>query len=122
MTIPRNTPAPVQDCPILQYASGRTEARPAAQSRFMGHVGFHIEQGKDEALDAALGALGTPRMEIRHPRQGGQSAIVPHWSLGETIRFHPITAGPTSTTIGGCLAGPNAQRTAEVGIGLAWPA
>ena len=119
MTIARNTPQTIQDCPILQYASGHTEARMAGLGRFQGFVGFHSECGKDAGLDALCRAAGVADMEIRHPRVGGPSAIVPHWSFGESLRFYPITAGPPATTIAGCL---RTTATAEAGIGLSWPA
>lgn len=121
MTIPRNTVQPVQDVPILQYASGHTEARPISGGRFAGFVGFHSEVGKDETFDAACTAAHVPQLEIRHPREGGAPQIVRHWSFGEAIRFFPVTAGPVAATISGCLAGRNASLTAEAGIGLAWP-
>jgi hypothetical protein len=119
VTITRNTPQTVQDCPILQYSSGHTEARFEGLSRFQGFVGFHMEANKDSALDAALKAAGVLQITIRHPRSGAPPAIVPHWSFGESIRIYPITAGPPATTIGGCL---RTNATAEAGIGLSWPA
>lgn len=117
--IPRNTPQAVQDCPILQWANGRTEARPVGVGRFAGFVGFHSEVGKDEAFDRVCHAAGAARMEIRHQRESGQPAIVQHWSFGEQIVLYPITAGPPATTISGCLRA--AAATAEAGLGLAWP-
>lgn len=117
MTIPRNQPQAIADVPILQWASGHTQARGAGGGRFAPFVGFHIERGKDAELDTLLGAAHTPHIEIRHPRPGG-SAIVPHWSFGESIRFYPITAGPPATTISGCLR--LADATAAAGIGLNW--
>jgi len=119
MTIARNTPQTIQDCPILQYASGHTEALLPGLSRFQGFVGFHTEAGKDAALDAALKAAGVQQITIRHPRAGAAPAIVPHWSFGEAIRFYPITGGPPATTISACL---RSGATAEAGIGLSWPA
>jgi len=119
--IPRNAPQTVADVPILQWASGRTEARPASGSRFAGFagfVGFHSEAGKDEALDTACQQGGVARIEIRHPRPSGHQ-IVTHWAFGEQIRFHPITAGPPATTISGCLR--LTEATAAAGLGLAWP-
>jgi hypothetical protein len=118
MSIPRNTPQRVQDCPILQWASGRTEAKLPGQSRFMGFVGFHSEIGADSALDAASIAAGTPKITIRHTREGDSPALVDHWSFGEQLAFYPVTAGPPYTTISACLKSP---RTAEAGIGLTWP-
>src|SRR5919108_1509162 len=117
-SIPRNTPQSVQDVPILQWASGRTEARSASGGRFAGHVGFHIEAGKDDELDRALHAASIPRIEIRHPRSGAPSEIKPHWSFGDSLRLYPITAGPPATTISACL---RSAATAEAGLGLAWP-
>lgn len=119
MTIARNTPQSIQDCPILQYASGHTEARMEGLGRFQGLVGFHLEANKDSALDAALSAAGVAQITIRHPRAGGQPVIVPHWSFGESLRLYPITAGPPATTISGCL---RSGATAEAGIGLSWQA
>lgn len=119
MTITRNTPQSIQDCPILQWANGRTEARAAGQGRFQGEVGFHSEAGKDEAFDRACLAAGVDRIEIRHQRAGGQPVIVAHWSFGESLRLYPITAGPPATTISGCL---RTSATAEAGIGLSWAA
>lgn len=115
--IPRNTPQTIQDCPILQWASGHTQARLPAHTRFQPHIGFHIERERDSALDSLLEAAGTAKIDIRHPRPGG-SEVKPHWSFGESIRFYVITAGPPATTISGCLRTP---ATAEAGIGLAWP-
>jgi hypothetical protein len=115
--IPRNTPQTIADCPILQWASGHTQARLAAHSRFQAHVGFHIERERDSALDALLEAAGTAKIDIRHPRPGAFE-IKPHWSFGESIRFYPVTAGPPATTISACL---RSAATGEAGIGLAWP-
>lgn len=117
MTIPRNTPQTVQDVPILQWASGHTQARTPAGGRFAPFVGFHIEKGKDSDLDARLEAAHIPQIEIRHPRPGGSEVKV-HWSFGESIRFHPVTAGPPATTISGCLRLSDA--TAAAGLGLLW--
>jgi len=116
--IPRNTPQQVQDVPILQYASGHTEARPQGLGRFSGHTGFHVERGKDAAFDAACEQAGIAEIDIRHPRAGAQPEIKRHWSFGESIRFHPITAGPPYRTIAHCLRTP---QTAQAGLGLAWP-
>jgi hypothetical protein len=118
MSIPRNTPQQVQDVPVLQWASGHTEARQAGEKRFAGHVGFHVERGKDQAFDAACERAGVAQVEIRHPRPGGHE-IKAHWSFGDALRIHPITAGPPYQTISGCL---KTAQTGEAGIGLAWPA
>jgi hypothetical protein len=116
--IPRNTPPAIQDAPILQYASGHTEARPVGIGRFSGFVGFHVERGKDLAFDWACEQAGVAEVDIRHPRSGGQPEIKRHWSFGESVRFHPITAGPPHRTIAACLRSP---ATAQAGLGLAWP-
>lgn len=116
--IPRNTPQQVQDVPVLQYASGHTEARLPGLSRFSGHVGFHVERGKDSHFDAACVAADIAEIDIRHPRAGSQPEVKRHWSFGESVRFYPVTAGPAYTTIAGCL---RTSQTAEAGLGLAWP-
>ncbi|HNP70375.1 MAG TPA: hypothetical protein PKK15_04670, partial [Kouleothrix sp.] len=113
----RNTPQNVSDLPILQWSSGHTERR--SDVRFAGFVGFHVEQGKVAAFDAAAAAAGAEQIEIRHPRGGGKYEHKQHWWLGERLVFHPITAGPPATTISGCIA--LAQQTGAAGIGLAWP-
>jgi PadR family transcriptional regulator PadR len=114
---PQKHPQTVADVPILQWASGHTQARSAPSGRFAPHIGFHSEQGKDAVLDAAAQAAGIPPIEICHPRPGG-SEIKPHWSFGERVRFHPITAGPPAVTISGCLR--LAEQTAAAGLGLLW--
>lgn len=114
----RNTVHSAADVPALQYASGRTEARAVGQSRFVGHVGFHAEVGRDEALDLVCHDLNVPVMEIRHPRDGGQPVIAKHWDFGEQVMFHPITNGPPYDSIYACL---RTRETAEAGLGLVWP-
>lgn len=123
MSIPRNTPTHIQECPILQYASGHTQARALniMGARFTGLIGFHSEIGCDAELDAVMTEAKVGQIEIRHSREGGSPAVVRHWWIGEKIDVFPITAGPVATTIGGCLVGGHAQRTAEAGIGLSWP-
>lgn len=116
--IPRNTPQSVQDAPIVQWASGRTEARPAGHSRYSGLVGFHSEVGKDAAFDAACQAAGVAQVTIRHPREGGPAVEVLHWSFGETLAVYPLTAGPPYRSLVACL---KSARTAEAGLGLVWP-
>lgn len=116
--IPRNRPqTPAPDCAVLQYASGHTEAKLAGQSRFSPLIGFHVERGKYPDVDQLAEAAHIPLMEIRHPRTGGAPEIKPHWHLGESLLFYPITAGPPATTIAACVKSP---ATAEAGIGLAW--
>lgn len=120
MSIGRNRPRQIVDCPILQWANGRTEARDAGSNgRFTPLVGFHLECGRDEALDAALHALSFARVEIKHRRQTGPAVIVPHWFLGERAAFHPVTAGPPAPTVAGLLHASG--ETAEAGLGVAWP-
>jgi len=123
--IGRNRPAPVAPSAVaLQWANGKIVARPVAAGtapgRFTPFVGFYLEVGRDADLDAALGQAGAAQIEIRHQRPGG-SQIARHWSLGETVRFYPITSGPVAVTVAGSLAGANAQRTREAGIGVYWP-
>lgn len=117
MSIPRNTPIQAQDVPVLQWASGHTEARAAGEKRFGGHVGFHVERGKDAGFDVACAAANIPQIEIRHPRPGGHE-VKAHWSLGDSLRLHVVTAGPPYQTISACL---KTAQTGEAGIGLAWP-
>lgn len=117
--IPRNTPRQLTDAPIVQWASGRTEARMAGAARFTGHVGFHVEAGKDDAFDRLAHAAGVPRMEIRHQREGAAAVIASHWSLGELLSFWPLTAGPPYASLSGLLRSP---ETAAAGIGAIWPA
>lgn len=119
-SIPRRA-APVDELhlPVIQWASGHTDARTTA-SRFGPLVGSHSEVGRDAALDEAATAAGTPQMDIRHPRAGGPGEIKRHWAFGESLLFFPLTAGPPARTISACIR-QHALATAESGIGLAWP-
>lgn len=119
MSIGRNKVRSVAAVPVLQYANGKSAGREVGQGRFTAWVGFHMEVGKDEALDAAMKQAGIGQCEIRHQREGG-SEIVRHWNLGETVRVYPLTSGPVAVNVAGCL-GRNAQDTADAGIGVHWP-
>lgn len=120
MSIPRNQVRTIPEAAIVQWASGKTEARPAGQGRFAPFVGFHIEKGKDEHIDAILRELAVPEIEIRHPRQGASPTIARHWSLGETIHFFPVTGGPVAATVTASLSGANAKASVEAGLGIRW--
>ncbi len=119
--IGRNTITTIVEAPAIQYASGKSMARPQGDTsaRFAPLIGFYSEFGKDDDFDAALAQLGTKKIEIKHQRAGG-AQIVTHWDLGEELRIYPVTAGPVAPTVAGSLAGRNAQRTADAGIGLRW--
>jgi hypothetical protein len=120
MTIGRNKVRPVSDAAVLQYASGKTQARrPVGAGRFAAHVGFHIEAGRDGELDEAMRLAQVPLMEIKHQRPGG-AEVVKHWDLGETVKLYVVSSGPVAPTVAGSLAGGNAHATAEAGIGLRW--
>lgn len=119
--IPRTTPRPtVPDAVMLQWANGKPVARPIGRGRFVPWVGWHIEVGKDAALDELLLGAGFERLEFKHQRPGG-SEIVQHWDLGQRIDLLPVTSGPPAQTIGACLANGTARETAEAGLGLHWP-
>jgi hypothetical protein len=118
--IGRNTPRHTQDVITLQYANGKSMARPAGSAhRFTTFTGFHIEVGKDAEIDAALSAVKVTQVEIKHQRPGG-AEIIKHWSLGETVRLYLVTSGPVALTVAASLAGKNAELTADAGIGLRW--
>ncbi|WP_322489386.1 hypothetical protein [Chloroflexus sp.] len=123
--IGRNKPAPTPVSAVaLQWANGKSYARPfekgAGVGRFAPHVGFYIEIGKDGEIDEALGRAGIKQIEIRHQREGG-SEIARHWDLGASVKFYPITSGPVATTVASSLAGANARKTRDAGIGVYWP-
>lgn len=119
--ITRNTVAPVAtDAPTLQWANGKPVARAAGSSeRFQPYVGFHSEVDRDADLDDAMHRAKIAQCEIKHQRPGG-AAIVRHWTLGETIRFSPITSGPVAATIAASLAPRNAAATITAGLGMRW--
>jgi hypothetical protein len=121
MTIGRNRVRVVQDAMTIQWANGKNEARltPGA-GRFVSHVGFYAEVGKDHEFDAAMEAAGISPMEIRHPRQGGPAQVVRHWNLGEQLRLFPITSGPVAPTVASSLSQRNIAATVEAGIGIRW--
>jgi hypothetical protein len=120
--IGRNRIHAVQDAATLQYANGKSMARMTVGSgRFQPLVGFHLEVGKDDEIDAALAAADIPQIEIKHQRTGG-AEIVRHWYLGERVHLFVVTSGPIGATVAGSLQGRNAALTAEAGIGLRWGA
>lgn len=116
--IGRNRVHVVTEAITLQYANGKSMARPVGGKRFAPYIGFHIEIGRDDELDARLQAAQIGQIEIKHQRQGGVE-VIRHWELGETIRFYPVTSGPVAMTVAGSL-GRNAAATAAAGIGLRW--
>jgi hypothetical protein len=121
MTIGRNRVRMVQDAMPIQWANGKNEGRltPGA-GRFVSHVGFYAEVGKDHEFDSAMEAAGISQMEIRHPRQGGPAQVVTHWNLGEQIRLFPVTSGPVAPTVAASLSTRNIAATVEAGIGIRW--
>lgn len=121
MSIGRNRVRLVQDAMTVQWANGKNEGRlTPGQGRFVSHVGFYAEVGKDHEFDSAMEAAGISQMEIRHPRQGGPAQVVKHWNLGEQIRLFPITSGPVAPTVAGSLSQRNVAATVEAGIGIRW--
>lgn len=118
--LPTRTQPAEFDVPIVQYASGRIEARTPGTQRFANHVGFHSECGLDDALDEAMAAVGFARIEIRHPRDGNDPEIRLHWDLGQKFGLWPLCAGPTADTATKSSMRPYAERTANAGIGLRW--
>src|SRR5262245_27710840 len=86
--IGRNKVLAVVEAPVIQYANGKSMARPhsVAGGRFAPLVGFYSEVGKDGDFDAAMLQLGTKKIEVKHQRAGG-AEIVTHWSLGEELRI-----------------------------------
>jgi hypothetical protein len=118
--IGRNRIQAVQDAATLQYANGKSMARMSiGNGRFSPLVGFHIEVGRDDELDAAMQRAQIAQIEIKHQRIGG-AEIVRHWHLGEQIQLYVVTGGPVAPTIAGSLQGRNAAQTAEAGIGMRW--
>ncbi|WP_322496862.1 hypothetical protein [Chloroflexus sp.] len=116
--IGRNRVQAITEAITLQYANGKSLARPVGGKRFSPYIGFHIEAGRDDELDARFRAARIEQIEIKHQRQGG-AEIVRHWALGETIRFYVVTSGPVAQTVAGSLS-RNATATAAAGIGLRW--
>ncbi|WP_322488319.1 hypothetical protein [Chloroflexus sp.] len=116
--IGRNRVQAITEAITLQYANGKSLARPVGSKRFSPYIGFHIEAGRDDELDARFRAARIEQIEIKHQRQGG-AEIVRHWALGETIRFYVVTSGPVAQTVAGSL-GRNATATAAAGIGMRW--
>lgn len=121
MTIGRNQIRHIQDAPTLQWANGKNEGRttPGA-GRFVSHVGWYSECGKDEGFDAFCTAVGVPVMELRHPRAGAPAQVVRHWNLGEALRFYPVTSGPVAPTVAASLGARAHAATVEAGIGVRW--
>lgn len=121
MTIGRNTVRQIQDAPTIQWGNGKTEGRTTiGAGRFVSHVGWYSEVGKDAELDSWLAGLDVPQLEIRHPRAGTAPHIARHWNLGETLRLFPITSGPVAPTVAASLSPRNLAATVEAGLGVRW--
>lgn len=119
--IPRNQVRTIQEAITLQWANGKNEARLTPGSgRFVSHVGWFSEVGRDAEFDAWAEARGVTALEIRHPRAGGPAQIVRHWNLGEQIRLFPLTSGPVAPTVTTSLAARSHAATVEAGIGVRW--
>jgi len=118
--IGRNKVRVAQDAATLQYANGKSVARRTlGVGRFAPYVGFHIEVGRDDELDAAMREAKLTVVEIKHQRPGG-AEVVKHWDLGDSVRLYVVTSGPVAPTVAGSLSGGNAHATAEAGLGLRW--
>ncbi len=121
MAIGRNKIRQFTDAITIQWANGKNEARlTPGVGRFVSHVGWYAEVGRDDEFDRFVYQAGIPQMEIRHPRQGATAQIVRHWNLGEHLRFFPLTSGPVATTVAASLSARNVAATIEAGIGLRW--
>ncbi len=118
--LPTRTQPAEFDVSIIQYASGRIEARPLGTQRFTNHIGFHSECGVDAAFDEAMAEAGFARIEIRHPRDGKDPETRTHWNLGEKLGMWPLCAGPAADTATKSSMPPYAERTANAGLGLRW--
>lgn len=115
----RNKIRNVAEVPVLQYANGKTQGR-YTSNRFEPLYGFHIQVGKDDAVDAACEELRISQVEIKHPRTGG-SEIVSHWYFGQHgVLFFPLTGGPVAPTMAASLRPENKVETIEAGIGIRW--
>jgi hypothetical protein len=121
MAIGRNKIRQFTDAMTIQWANGKNEARlTPGVGRFVSHVGWYAEVGRDDEFDRFVYQAGIPQMEIRHPRQGATAQIVRHWNLGERLRLFPLTSGPVATTVAASLSVRNVAATIEAGIGLRW--
>ncbi len=121
MAIGRNKIRQFTDAMTIQWANGKNEARLTPGSgRFVSHVGWYAEVGRDDEFDRFVYQAGISQMEIRHPRQGAAAQIVRHWNLGERLHFFPVTSGPVATTVAASLSPRNIAATIEAGIGLRW--
>ncbi|NWG22775.1 MAG: hypothetical protein HXY39_20920 [Chloroflexi bacterium] len=121
MAIGRNKIRQLADAMTIQWANGKNEARLTPGSgRFVSHVGWYAEVGRDDEFDTFMQRASVPQMEIRHPRQGAPAQIVRHWNLGERLRLFPVTSGPVAATVAASLAQRNIGATIEAGIGMRW--
>jgi len=110
-----------QEPVILQWASGRIEARlQLGKGDFAPHVGWYAEVGQSDAFDHFAEQAGVSQMEVRHGRLGRPVYTVRHWNLGDVIRFFPLTRGPVARTVAVSIAGNYLFQTADAGIGVRW--
>lgn len=118
--LPTRTQAVEIKVPIVQYASGKLEARKLGEEDFASHVGFYSEYGIDDVFDEAMHNAGFPTIEISHPRDMGGNEIKRHWDLGTKLGMWPICAGPIASTASDSMLPPYAARTARAGIKVRW--
>jgi len=119
-TLPTRTQAVEVKVPIVQYASGKSEARKQGEKDFASHVGFYSECGVDDVFDEAMQNAGFLRIDISHPREKGEHEIKRHWDLGTKLGMWPICAGPIAGTASESTLPPYAARTAQAGIKVRW--
>lgn len=115
-SLPARSQAVEVNVPIVQYASGKIEARKVGEENVVGYVGFYYECGIDDAFDEVMHGAGFPTIEISHPRDTGGNEIKRHWNLGTQLGVWPICAGPIASTASDWAVPPYAARTAQAGI------
>jgi len=118
--LPKRTQAVDLNVPVVQYASGKIEARKPGEEEFGSHVGFYSEYGIDDVFDEAMHNAGFAHIEISHPREKGEHEIKRHWDLGTKLGMWPICAGPIAGTASDSTLPPYAARTAQAGIKVRW--
>lgn len=118
--LPTRTQAVEIDVPVVQYASGKTEARKPGDDDFSSYIGFYSEHGLDDGFDETMHTAGFPSIDISHPREQGATEIKRHWDLGTKLGMWPICAGPIAGTASDSTLPPYAARTAQAGIKVRW--
>ncbi len=123
-TLPRRNrvvEAPQITC--FQWANNTLMARREGETRFVNHLGWFIEKGKSESIDAVCASIAIPSITIRFRRVAGDTkpSETECWDFGQDVWVYPLTTGVRKTTVSAARHKRELGMTIAAGIGTSWP-